>query len=104
MSILTALPASRPRARPRRTTIHTLGRHRLAQALPCILRPDGDEWLATIPTVPHIYGLGESQTAAVASLERELASLYDDLTTDPAGFTPEWDAVRAFLSGLIATP
>ncbi len=104
MSTLTAIPAARSRARTRRATIHTLGRYRLTEALPCVLRPDGSEWLATTPAVGQVYGLGATESAAVASLERELASLYDDLTTDPGGFTPEWAAVRSFLAGIVATP
>jgi hypothetical protein len=81
-----------------------LGSHRLKQPLSCTLRPDGDEWHAFTPAVPQVFGLGATQEAAVASLGREIASLYADLTADPGGFTPAWAAVRTTLAELIVNP
>lgn len=86
---------------PQTVQLHTLGTHGLKRPLSCIVELDGTEWLAQAPDLDQVFGVGPTVAEAVASLKREIASLYEDLEEDDR-FAPEWLPVHRFLRELIS--
>lgn len=80
--------------------INRLVTYSLRKPIACMVEPDDDEWLAQVPDIPQVFGLGKTTTLAVQALMDEIESLYDDLL-ESDDFTPDWLALRSYLKGII---
>lgn len=75
--------------------INFLGGKPLKRPLSVLIEKDDNEYIARTPDLP-LYGLGESKMEAIDALNREVASLYDDLMKDD-DYSDEWLQIKAFL-------
>lgn len=66
----------------------------LKKPLSAIVEPDGDSYIARTPDLP-LYGSGDDSISAIEALNREIASLYEDLLQDD-NYTEEWLRIKAF--------
>ena len=75
--------------------INLLAGRQLRRPLTVIIEPDGDGYIARTPDLP-LYGSGDDPINAIEALNREIASLYEDLQQDD-NFTEDWLRIKAFL-------
>ena len=66
----------------------------LKRPLSAIVEPDGNSYIARTPDLP-LYGYGDDPISAIEALNREVASLYEDLQQDD-NYTEEWLRIKAF--------
>jgi hypothetical protein len=75
-------------------TLNFIAGRQLKSPLSAIVEPDGDSYIARTPDLP-LYGSGDDSISAIEALNREIASLYEDLQQDD-NYTEEWLRIKAF--------
>lgn len=75
-------------------SLNFIAGRQLKKPLSAIVEPDGDSYIARTPDLP-LYGSGDDSISAIEALNREIASLYEDLLQDD-NYTEEWLRIKAF--------
>ena len=81
--------------------INRLTQKTLAKPLDAVVERDDHGYVAKTPDLP-LYGYGEDRAEAIAMLQREIESLYEDLT-EGGDFGDEWADVKRFLEEIVIT-
>lgn len=81
-------------------SINKLETRVLRSPLSVIVEPDNGCFLAKNPDLPRLYGVGEDQHEAIAMLQREIESLWEDLQEE-GQLNSEWESVRDLLNRLV---
>lgn len=72
---------------------------RLSKPLDVFVEPDDYGYIAKTPDLP-LYGFGEDRAEAIAMLQREIESLYGDLS-EGGDFGDDWSYARDFLEEIV---